>query len=177
MTPPRGLTRLPARDPDSGLVNVVIETPRGSRIKYKYDERLGLFRLSKLLPLGASFPYDFGFVPSTRAQDGDPVDVLVLSDEPAFPGCLVGVRLLGVIAGEQTEAGKTIRNDRLIGAVETRYNQPEVRALGELGKATLDELEHFFISYNEAEGRRFKPVGRHGPKAAEKLVRGGERRF
>jgi inorganic pyrophosphatase len=79
---PTQLSRLDAIDPDSGLVNVVIDTPRGSRCKYKYDEKTGLFRLAKLLPLGASFPYDFGFVPSTRGEDGDPLDVLVLVDEP-----------------------------------------------------------------------------------------------
>jgi inorganic pyrophosphatase len=177
MTPPQVLTHLPARDPDSGLVNVIIETPKGSRNKFKYDERLGLFRLGKVLPLGASFPYDFGFIPSTRAEDGDPVDLLVLMDEPTFPGCLVGVRLLGVLTAEQTQGGKTVRNDRLIGAAVTPYNRPEIHALHELGRGRLDELEHFFVSYNEAEGRRFKPVGRRGPKAAEQLVKAGERRF
>src|SRR5262249_11212882 len=122
VTNPRGLTHLAAWESGSGLVNVVIEAPRGSRNKYKYDERHGLFRLSKVLPLGACFPYDFGFIPSTRAEDGDPVDVLVLTEEPAFAGCVLPVRLLGVIEAEQTEGGKTVRNDRLVGAVETPYN-------------------------------------------------------
>ena len=108
MTNPRGLTHLAAWDAGSGLVNVVVEAPRGSRNKYKYDERHGLFRLSKVLPLGACFPYDFGFIPSTRAEDGDPVDVLVLTEEPAFAGCVLPVRLLGVIEAEQTEGGKTV---------------------------------------------------------------------
>jgi|SRR5262245_6308220 len=177
MTTPPELTHLPARDPDSGLVNVVIDTPKGSRNKYKYDKEVGLFRLSKVLPLGAAFPYDFGFIPSTRAEDGDPLDVLVLADEPAFPGCLVGVRLLGVVEAEQTEKGKTVRNDRLVGVVETPYNRPDVRSLDEVGKGRLDELEHFFVSYNEAEGRQFKPLGRRGPEAAESLVEDGMRQF
>src|SRR5436190_23071792 len=79
-------TKLAAPDPQSGLVNVIIDTPKGSRNKFKYDEELGLFRLSKVLPLGSSFPYDFGFIPGTRGEDGDALDVLVLLDEAAMPG-------------------------------------------------------------------------------------------
>src|ERR687894_835887 len=91
------LNRLPAFDPDSGTLNAVIETPKGHRNKYKFDEERGLFLLDGVLPAGAVFPFDFGFVPSTTGGDGDPLDVLVLMDEPAFTGCLVRVRLLGVI--------------------------------------------------------------------------------
>jgi len=171
------MTKLAARDPHSGLVNVIIDTPKGSRNKFKYDEELGLFRLSKVLPLGSSFPYDFGFIPGTRGEDGDALDVLVLLDEPAMPGCLVTVRLLGVIEAEQVEGGKTIRNDRLVGAVETRFNKPELRSLTEMSKSRLEEIEHFFVSYNEAQGRQFKPTGRRGPEAAEKLVTEGVREF
>src|SRR5437764_1172805 len=80
---------LGARDRATGLVNVIVETPAGSRSKYKYDEALGLFRLHKLLPVGAAFPFDFGFIPGTRAEDGDPLDVLLLGVEPTFVGCLV----------------------------------------------------------------------------------------
>src|SRR4051794_14166126 len=82
------LTRLDVQDPKSGDLNVVIDTPKGSRNKFKYDEELGLFKLRKVLPLGAVFPFDFGFLPSTRGADGDPLDVLVLMDEPAFAGCV-----------------------------------------------------------------------------------------
>jgi inorganic pyrophosphatase len=177
MSPRQELTGLPARDPDSRLVTVVVEAPKGSRVKFKYDEGLGLLRLDKVLPLGAAFPFDFGFVPSTRAEDGDPVDILVLADEPTFPGCVVAVRLIGVIEAEQTEDGKTVRNDRLVGVVETRYNSPDFHSLDELPPARLDEIEHFFAAYNEAEGRRFEPVGRRGPKAAERLIEGGVKQF
>src|SRR5262245_29945269 len=111
----QSLLKLPCFDPETGLVNVIIDTPQGSRIKFKYDEELGLFKLGKVLPLGASFPYDFGFIPSTYAEDDDPVDILVLMDEPAFSGCLLKVRLLGALEAEQTENGKTNRNDRLLG--------------------------------------------------------------
>ena len=78
------LEHLSAREPDSGLVRVVVDTPKGSRNKYKYDEHLGLYRLSKVLPLGLAFPYDFGFIPSTQAEDGDPLDVLLLGEEACF---------------------------------------------------------------------------------------------
>src|SRR5215210_3886384 len=88
---------------ESDDLNVIIETPKGSRNKFNYDEELGLFKLGGVLPAGAVFPFDFGFVPSTVGGDGDPLDVLVLMDEPAFAGCLVAVQLIGVIEAEQTE--------------------------------------------------------------------------
>src|SRR4051812_19029265 len=97
--------KLPSFDRESGELTVVVETPRGSRNKFDFDPAVGLFELAGVLPAGASFPFDFGFVPSTRAPDGDPLDVLVLMDEPAFPGCVVRCRLLGVIEAEQTEKG------------------------------------------------------------------------
>jgi len=164
------LNQLPAQDPGSGLLNVIVDTPKGCRNKYKYDEEHGLWRLSKVLPLGASFPFDFGFLPSTRGEDGDPVDVLVLLDEPSFPGCVVPARLIGVIEAAQTQDGKTIRNDRLVAVVETPYNPPLFRSLDELSPQHLDEIEHFFISYNQIEGRQFKPLGRHGPEKAQQVL-------
>jgi inorganic pyrophosphatase len=141
--------------------------PKGRRNKYKYDEAQGQWRLSKVLPLGASFPFDFGFIPSTRGEDGDPVDVLVLLDEPAFPGCVVSARLIGILEAEQTQGGKTVRNDRLVAVVETPYNPPALHTLQELSPQCLAEVEHFFIAYNHMEGRQFKPLGRHGPEKAQ----------
>lgn len=170
-------TSLGARSPGSSGVNVVVETPKGSRNKYKFDEEIGAFRLDKILPAGASFPFDFGFVPHTRAEDGDPVDVLVVGDEPTFPGCVLTVRLLGVIEAEQTEKGKTFRNDRLVGMAVTRVNRPEARSLGDLPARLLSEIEHFFLSYNRAEKRPFAIVGRAGPKAAAKLIEQGIRAY
>ena len=173
----QGLEHLSAREPASGLVRVVVDTPKGSRNKYKYDETLGLYRLSKVLPLGIAFPYDFGFIPSTRAEDGDALDVLVLGEEALFPGCLVTVRLVGVIQAEQTEQGKTFRNDRLMGAIETPVNRAAIQTLAQLRPAHLDEIEYFFITYNHLEGRHFKPIGRHGPAMAEQLLADGIRQF
>jgi inorganic pyrophosphatase len=168
MTTP--INELPAVDPDSGRVNVVVDTPRGCRNKYKYDEEHGQWRLSKVLPQGMCFPYDFGFISATRGEDGDPVDVLVLMDEPAFPGCVVPARLIGVLEAEQTEEGKTVRNDRLVAVVETPYNPAEYRSLDEVSRQRLDEIEHFFVSYNEMEGRQFKPLARRGADRARKLL-------
>src|SRR5262245_30662298 len=167
MTP---INELPAVNPDSGLPNVVVDTPRGSRIKYKFDEKHGQWRLSKLLPQGMSFPYDFGFIPATRGEDGDPVDVLLLSDEASFPGCIVPGQLIGVLEAEQTEKGKTVRNDRLVAVVVTPYNPAEYQSLDEVSRQRLDEIEHFFVSYNQMEGRQFKPLGRREPDRGQELL-------
>ncbi|HEX6184040.1 MAG TPA: inorganic diphosphatase [Pyrinomonadaceae bacterium] len=159
---------------DEGDLNVVIDTPKGSRNKYAYDEKTGLFKLGGVLPAGASFPFDFGFVPSTLGGDGDPLDVLVLMDEPAFTGCLVHVRLVGIIEAEQTERdGETERNDRLIGVAAESRLQRHVRALGSLNPDLVEEIEHFFISYNQVKGKEFKPLGRFGPRKALRLVEEG----
>ena len=172
------LTDLPPFDEDSDELNVIIETPKGSRNKFDYDERRGLFKLGGVLPAGAVFPFDFGFVPSTVGGDGDPLDVLVLMDEAAFAGCLVEARLLGVVEAEQTEEnGETTRNDRLIAIAENARNHKEVRALNQLNENLLDEIEHFFVSYNEMKGKRFKPLGRFGAERAEQLIEEGMRRF
>lgn len=163
--------RLGPRVPDSRLVNVVVDTPAGSRNKYKFDEPLGLFRLHKRLPVGARFPFDFGFVPGTRAADGDALDVLIVEGEPTFMGCLVTVRLLGVLEAEQTdEEGRWIRNDRLIGVPETPKIKPEARSLGDLPDGLLDQIEQFFVNYNRAEGREFQVLERRGPQAASRRV-------
>jgi inorganic pyrophosphatase len=171
------LIELDAFDDEEEL-NVVIETPKGSRNKYNYDEKLRLFKLGGVLPSGASFPFDFGFVPSTLGGDGDPLDVLVLMDEPAFAGCLVRVRLVGVVEAEQTERdGETTRNDRLIGVAAESRLLGRVRTLESLGPDLLEEIEHFFVSYNDIKGKRFEPLGRHGPARALKLVEEGMKRF
>jgi inorganic pyrophosphatase len=138
-----GLHDIETRDRRSKRVNVVIDTPKGSQNKFKFDEKLGLFRLSRILPAGMRFPFDFGSVPRTRAEDGDALDVLVLMDAPTFPGCLVTVRLLGVLRAKQTEKRKTIRNDRLIAMAETPVNRPDIDSIDELGD---DQLERSKIS-------------------------------
>lgn len=162
---------------DEGL-NVIIETPKWSRNKFNYDPELRLFRLGGVLPSGASFPFDFGFVPSTLGGDGDPLDVLVLMDAPAFTGCLISARLVGVIEAEQTERdGETTRNDRLIAVAVGSRLLRKVRSLGDVNESLLDEIEHFFVSYNKVKGKEFKPLGRFGPTRAKKLVEEGIENF
>src|SRR5262245_1939317 len=160
---------------DFGLVNVIIETPAGSRNKFKFDEKWGLFSLHKVLPAGASFPFDFGFVPGTKAEDGDPLDMMVVGESPTFTGCIVTVRLLGSIEAVQKDHDVTIRNDRLIGTPETPKIRPSARTLADLPGRLIDQIEHFFIAYNRYEGREFIPQRRLGPEAAaerlEKAVR------
>src|SRR3954464_9210388 len=122
-------------------LRVIIDTPKGSRNKYSYDEASGLFELKGVLGSGLYFPFDFGFVPSTKGGDGDPLDVLVLMDEPAFPGCLVPSRLIGAIEAEQKERnGKKERNDRLIAVADRQETNQHVRSLQELPPHTLDQI-------------------------------------
>jgi len=173
MLPTHGQAALWMRVPafaDDEHCNVIIETPKGSRNKFDYDPELGLFRLGGVLPLGAVFPYDFGFVPGTRGGDGDPLDVLVLMDEPAFTGCLVVVRLLGALEAEQTESGATMRNDRLIAVAAASRNHREVGSLDQITANRIDEIEHFFVSYNQSKGKQWKPLGRSGPAQARRIV-------
>ena len=149
---------------------VVIETPKGSPNKLAFEPRYGTFVLKGVLPAGAVFPFDFGFVPSTRADDGDPLDVLVLMDAPVFPGCIVPTRLIGVIEAEQTEDGDTQRNDRLLAVAATSAAHRSIRTLSDLGKDLVAQIEHFFVSYNELKGKRFEVKRQAGQKRALTLV-------
>ncbi len=161
---------IPPREAGSGRVNVVIDTPAGSRNKYKYDEQLAVFRVSRILPQGAVFPHDFGYIPGTRAADGDALDVLVLQLAPSFPGCLVTVKLIGVLHAEQREGGKVIRNDRLIGVVDTEVNPARPSELRELDREQLRAIEHFFSSYNAFQGRAFSIRSRGGARDARRTL-------
>jgi inorganic pyrophosphatase len=175
---PADLTRLSAYASESSELHVIIETPKGSRNKFAYDPDHKLFKLGGVLPAGAVFPFDFGFIPSTRGGDGDPLDVLLLMDEPAFPGCLVPARLIAVIEALQTERdGETTRNDRLIAVAADSHAHKGMRTLADLTDNLLDEIEHFFISYNEIKGKDFKPIGRFGPVKAKEVIEAGIKKF
>lgn len=157
---------------------VVIETPKGSHNKYKFDEELGLFLLNGVLPEGMAFPYDFGFLPRTLGDDGDPLDVLVLMDQPAFCGCLVPARLVGVIEAEQTENGhKPQRNDRIVAVPVKCRVFSDCQSLKDLNNNRLTEITEFFVSYNRVHGKKFKVLDVHGPKKAGDLAREGMKRF
>ena len=159
----------PDRDDDSS-VRVVIETPKGCANKYKFDPQLGSFTLSKVLPEGMTFPYDFGFIPATQAEDGDPIDVLLLMDQPAFPGCIVESRLIGVIEGEQSEDGKTERNDRLIAVAQENRTYADLKNVSDVNDVLLKDVGQFFVNYHRLRGRKFKVIGTRGPKQARRLL-------
>lgn len=159
------------KEADEHFVNAIVESPRGCRNKYKFDTKLGIFSLTKVLPQGSVFPFDFGLLPNTKGEDGDPLDLLILMDEPAFTGCAVKVRLIGVIEAEQTERdGSTTRNDRLIAVAADSHDHSNIKSLHQLNDHLIEEIEHFFVSYNAIAGKVFKPVGRFAAKRARELV-------
>jgi inorganic pyrophosphatase len=164
-------TQLAPLNKKKDVVRVVIETTRGSRNKLSYDEELKVFRLKRVLPEGMSFPYDFGFVPSTLADDGDPIDVLVLMDEPGCTGCLVEARLIGAICGEEQQQGKTVRNDRLVGVATPSHTHSDLKDLKDLNPDLLKEIDRFFVNYHQQYGSKFKVTGHCGPTEAFKMVK------
>lgn len=152
-------------------IDIIIETPKGCRNKYAYDEKVKAFRLKKILPVGAVFPFDFGFIPGTKGEDGDPLDVLVIMNEPAYPGCVVECRIIGALKAKQTERDrKAEENDRLIAVSVVSTSYSEVRSLKDINKNILDEIEHFFVSYNEQAGKKFEPGGWANAKESMMLI-------
>ncbi|MBS1778206.1 MAG: inorganic diphosphatase [Bacteroidetes bacterium] len=137
-------------------IEIVIETPRGSVEKYSFDKERKVFKLKKILPTGMSFPYDFGFIPDTKGEDGDPLDVVLLSEFKSFPGCYMDCRIIGVLICEQGEEGKTIRNDRYVAVPSLSTMFRDFKSVKELPEDKLDELEQFFINYNRIRGKKFK---------------------
>ena len=164
-------TKLRPIDKKDGMLQVVIETPKGSRNKYSFDPDQKIFSLKKVLPAGMAFPYDFGFLPRTLADDGDPIDVLLLMDEPAFPGCLIPARLIGVIRGEQVDGKKRIRNDRLVAIAEANHMYANVKKLEDLPRHFVKELEDFFVNYHQLEGKRYKLLGCREAGEAMRLIK------
>jgi inorganic pyrophosphatase len=168
------LTALPHQlDAKNRICRAIIETPKGCRNKFDYDPDSGLFMLGGLLPEGMMFPFDFGFIPSTLGEDGDPLDIMVLMDAPAHVGCLIDVRIIGVIMAEQIEDGKTESNDRLLGVVVHSYDHEGLKSISDASNTLLDQVEEFFVSYNRQRGKKFKITGTGGPKKALKFLKSG----
>ncbi|HEX3821796.1 MAG TPA: inorganic diphosphatase [Candidatus Sulfotelmatobacter sp.] len=165
----------PVDSDDKQLLRVIIETPKGSRNKFAFNAKERIFELKKVLPSGMAFPYDFGFVPSTLAADGDPVDVLVLMDEPAFPGCALSCRPIGVIEGEQTSKNDNERNDRIVAIEKDAHSWDDVKTISDLGKQFGKELEKFFVNYHKLTGKQYRILGLKGPGQARKLVKSSRR--
>jgi inorganic pyrophosphatase len=151
---------------------VIIETPGGSRNKYKLDEQTGRMKFSKVLPEGMAFPFDFGYFPDTKSEDGDPLDVLVLNDAPTFPGCQVDCRLVGVLLAFQRDKGaeKTKKNDRIIAVAQGSVLFSEVQQLADLPPEILRQLELFFVNYQSVRDVEVTACGRDGPETAKDLL-------
>jgi inorganic pyrophosphatase len=158
-------------------IMAVIETTAGRRSKFKYDPELGLFKLHSTLPFGFAYPFDFGFIPSTLGADGDPLDLLVLSDEPSFCGCLLECRLIGGFTAIQKSKGKRFRNDRLIGISLESHQYKDVRKITQLSKTVLQQVEFFFSAFNKMVGKDFKPLQQVSASAARKLIEKGFEEF
>jgi inorganic pyrophosphatase len=160
-------------DPQKGTCRAIIETPKGCRNKFDYDPESNLFMLGGLLPEGMMFPFDFGFIPSTLGDDGDPLDIMVLMDAPAHVGCLMEVRIIGIIDAEQTEKGKTEKNSRLLGVAIHSYDHEDLTTISNVSKTLLAQVEDFFISYNKQRGKRFRITDTAGPKKAMRFLQAG----
>ncbi len=152
-------------------LNVVIETPQASRNKYAYQPETGLYLLSKVLPAGTSFPFDFGFVPGTKAGDGDPLDVLVIVETECFPGCLLECRPIGIIKAEQKEKNKKKeRNDRVVAVAVESIDHSGLKHIKDVNSNLMNELVHFFKYYNSMRGKKFELLGLGGPKEAFRVI-------
>jgi inorganic pyrophosphatase len=137
---------------------VIIETPKGSAQKYVWSKKRRLLKLTKILPTGMVFPFDFGFIPDTKGQDGDPLDIIVISEFASFPGCIVSCRIIGCMVAVQSESrdsSKLIRNDRFIGIPIQSIIYKDINDISNLPPEMFQELEQFFVHYNEMAGKKF----------------------
>ena len=155
-------------------VNVVIETPKGSAQKYDFDPDSHFFKMKKILPSGMVFPYDFGFIPKTKGEDGDPLDVIVISEFNSFPGIMIKCRIIGAIKAEQSEdkgSKKMIRNDRFLAIPKCSSIFEDVRSIKDLPGRIINQLEEFFVDYNKLEGKKFKALSKLNAKEALNLIK------
>jgi len=151
---------------------VVIESPRDSRMKIKYDPNLGAFTFSRPMIVGLRYPYDWGFIPGTEAPDGDPLDAMVFSDLPTFPGVVIQCRALGVVRLKQNRkaASGRERNDRLIAVPVKMPRFDSFRNPGDLPKRWRQELEEFFLAATRFEGKDARILGWARAAEGERLV-------
>ena len=153
-------------------ITVIVETPKGSGHKYDYEPELKCFKLKKVLPAGMIFPFDFGFIPDTKGGDGDPLDVIVISEIATFPGCCMDCRVIGAIKANQTERdGSTMRNDRYFVVPTVSQLFKEVSSLVQLPDGIITQLESFFKNYNEQAGKKFEVIERVDAEEAYKMIK------
>jgi inorganic pyrophosphatase len=162
-------------DRTSDDLKIVIETPKGSRNKYKYEPDFDCLELSTVRPEGMVFPFDFGFIPSTVGADGDRLDVLVLMDAPVVPGCVIRGRLLGPIKARQRdkEQNEWMRNDRLIAVARHAQTHRDAKSVKDLRTHLPEEISAFFVDYNQTRGREFEQLDLCGPHKAMKIIEDG----
>jgi inorganic pyrophosphatase len=164
---------LPVGDNAPDRVNAVIEIPLGEVNKYEYDKHLHVFRLDRNLHSPVHYPGDYGFIPSTLSEDGDPLDVLVLVDTPSFSGCLIEVRPIGML--EMLDQGKPDEKILAVGVNNPRYK--DVRNYSEVYPHVLREILHFFSIYKDLEGKRTEMIGWHNSHDARNAVLESQTRF
>ena len=156
------------------IFHVVVETPRGSTLKLKYESRWEAMSISRPLPLGVSYPFDWGFIPSTRADDGDPLDAMLLWDVPSYPGVVIQCRAIGVLQVEQNRTNNDpsvrIRNDRILAIPVDARREHGVTSLNALPERLRQELEQFTNAATALEGKDVRVVGWGDAAAALALV-------
>jgi inorganic pyrophosphatase len=157
---------------DKTHIHAVVETPRGSRCKLVFDPELHVFTLAKPLLAGLTYPYDWGFVPSTKAEDGDPLDVLVIHDAGTYPGLVLRCRPIGVLEVRQTAKGKQERNDRIFAVPDRSPFEGDLQDVRHLPARAVEELEKFFQATDALEDKNLEFLGWHGPKRAIKTIKG-----
>ena len=166
-------TRLPIGDKAPGRVNAVIEIPRDSVNKYEYDKKLHVFRLDRTLFSPVHYPGDYGFLPSTLGQDGDPLHVLVLVEAPSFSGCLIEVRPIGVL--QMVDQGK--KDEKILAVAESDPMYRQIHDSSQVLAHQLREIEHFFSIYKYLEDKRTEIAGWGDADEARKIIAEGQRRF
>ena len=152
-------------------IRVIVETLKGSPFKYKYDTIREKFEVNKALPVGLVFPYDFGFIPGTKGEDGDPLDILIFSEFSFLQGSMVECKVIGSMKAEQTSGKETIRNDRIFVTPDIKGFFSVYESLKDIQKEKLKEIESFFIYYNAMQDKIFKPLGILSAKQTMRIIK------
>ncbi|MBV9298370.1 MAG: inorganic diphosphatase [Verrucomicrobia bacterium] len=173
---PHLLSNLPAYSED-GSVHAVVEAPKGSIMKLKYETKLGVFTVARSLPLGLSYPFDWGFVPSTKAPDGDPLDILILHEGSTYPGVVLRCRPLGVVEMDQEDDGKRERNDRVVVMPGWDDRVGEFDDESDLPERLREQIEQFFLSTTFFTAKKPEILGWKGPKRASSIIKESNKAF
>jgi len=152
-------------------ITAIVETPKGAGVKYDYDPELGCMKLNKIMPAGLVFPFDFGYITATTGGDGDPLDVLIISEIQSLPGCAIDCRVIGGIKASQRERdGSARRNDRIIAVPVVSEQFAKINELKDVPQTLISQIETFFENYNQQAGKNFKPLKRLNANQAVKII-------